>query len=65
MSDCFEECQGFGAAHRLMCEFDDVGLGLDGVCEETKFVWWGVWQRVVHCFPPRVGLGTSTQGDCW
>ena len=37
-SDCFEECRDCGAAHRLMCEFDAVGLGAYGVCEETKFV---------------------------
>jgi hypothetical protein len=48
-----------------MQEFYAVGLGSDGVCEETEFVRWGVWQRVFRCFPRRVGvgLGTSTQGD--
>jgi len=34
-----------------MRQFDAVGLGSDGVFEETKFVRWGVWQRVFHCFP--------------
>ena len=63
-SDCFEECRSFGAAHQLMRKFDAVGLGSDGVCEETKFVWWWVWQRLCCCFLRCVGLGTSTQGDC-
>ena len=63
-SDCFEKCRDFGAAHQLMRKFDAVGLGSNGMCEETKFVWWGVWQRVLCCSSHRVGLGTSTQGDC-
>ena len=33
LSDCFEECRDFRAAHRLMGELDAVGLGLDGVGE--------------------------------
>ncbi len=63
-SDCFEECRDFGAAHRLMHEFDAVGLGSNGMCEETEFVRGGVWQRVLCYSSRRVGLGTSTQGDC-
>ncbi len=63
-SDCFKDCRDRGTAHQLMCELDAVGLGPDGVCEETKFVRWGVWQRVCRCFSHCVGLGTSTQGDC-
>ncbi len=62
--DCFEECRDCGAAHRLICKFDAVGLGSNGMCEETKFVQWGVWQRVFCCSFRRVDLGTSTQGDC-
>jgi hypothetical protein len=41
----------------LMCELDAVGLGLDGVCEETEFVRWGVWQRVFCCMLPSCRLG--------
>ena len=44
-----------------MCKIDAVGLGLDGVCEETEFIWWWGWQRVFHCFHRFIGLGTSTQ----
>jgi hypothetical protein len=46
-----------------MREFDAAGLGLDGVYEETKFIWWGVWLHVFHCFFCFVGLGTSTPLD--
>ena len=62
-SDCVEECRDCGAAHQLMREFDAVGLGSDGVYEETKFIWWWGWQRVFHCFHCFVGLGTNTPGD--
>ena len=63
-SDCFKDCQDRGTAHRLMCKLDAVGFGPEGVCEETEFIRWGVWQFVFCCFSHRVGLGTSTQGDC-
>ena len=43
--------------------FDAVGLGSDGVCEETQFIWCGVWLRVFHCLFCFVGLGSSTPGD--
>ena len=56
-SDCFNDCRDRGTAHRLMCELDAVGLGLDGVCEETEFVRWGVWQRVFCCMLPSCRLG--------
>jgi len=46
-----------------MREFDAVGLGSDGVCEEIKFIWWWGWQCVFRCFHRFIGLGTSTQRD--
>ena len=43
-----------------MREFYAVGLGLDGVGEETKFIRGVCWLRVFHSFFCSVGLGTST-----
>ncbi len=40
--DCFEECCDARAAHRLMGKLDAVGLGLDGVGEQTQINRWGV-----------------------
>ncbi len=40
-SDCFEECRDTWAAHQLMGKLDAVGLGLDGVGEQTQLIWGG------------------------
>jgi hypothetical protein len=41
-SDCFEECRDTRAAHRSMGKLDAVGLGSDGVGEQTQLICWGV-----------------------
>ncbi len=41
-SDCFEERFDMQAAHQLMGKLDAVGLGLDGVGEQTQLNHWGV-----------------------
>jgi hypothetical protein len=40
--DCLEECCDTQAAHQLMGKLDAVGLGLDGVGEQTQLICWGV-----------------------
>ena len=56
-SDCFKDCRDCGTAHRLMCKLDAVGLGPEGVCEETKFVHWGGLAACMPLFLPSCRLG--------
>jgi len=41
-SDRFEDCRDCGATQRLMCKFDAVGFGLDGVREQSEIRQGGV-----------------------
>ena len=41
-SDRFEDCRDCGATQRLMCEFDAVGFGSDGVREQPEIHQGGV-----------------------